>query len=417
MVKVSVGDVLSGLFLPPELAAPVIERFVEDLIERGYSLLSTKDLARSAVHFWSWSSGAGIALDAIDGAALQAFSEHHCVCNGDRPTRSRVSRRYMARVQRFVDHLQRPVGSEPGPQAPGLPAATPLAGFREWMLSHRGVVDVTIDRYERMVRRKILPVLGTDPSSYDVAGVRRAILDHTRGSSRAEAQALVTATRALLRFLATQGRCQPYLDRAVPTVPCWKLSALPRYLETDEVERVLSSCDSSRPRGQRDRAVLLLLARLGLRGADVVSMRMDDIDWSAATLRVHGKGRREARLPLPQDVGDAILAYLTDGRPDVAIDRIFLCVNAPYRPLAKTSTLCGIVDAALERANIAKPPSRGTNLLRHSAATGMLRAGATLETIATVLRHRSPQTTAHYAKVDTAMLEQIAQPWPEAAPC
>ncbi len=292
MASFAALDVLSKLRAPSGGDAQVIGRFVEELIAQGYTLLSTKDHARSAAHFLAWARSAGIPLEAADDGALRAFAEHDCACVGVRPTRERISRRYVMRAQFFIAHARGSAVGASGPQEAELPAADPVVGFREWMVSHRGVVGVTMDRYERMVRRKILPALGSDPSAYDVAGVRRAILDHTRGSSRAEAQALVTATRAFLRFLATQGRCQPYLDRAVPTVPCWKLSALPRYLETDEVERVISSCELNRPRGLRDRAVLLLLARLGLRCGDVVTMRIDDIDWHAATLRVRGKGRR-----------------------------------------------------------------------------------------------------------------------------
>lgn len=192
---------------------------------------------------------------------------------------------------------------------------------------------------------------------------------------------------------------------------------MPRYLMADDVERVIASCDDSKPQGIRDRAILLLLARLGLRAGDICAMRVDDIDWREATLRVRGKGRREVRLPLPQDAGDALLTYLEEVRPRVSIDRMFLCANAPIRPLATSASVSDIVRFALQRAGIANPPSRGANLLRHSAATMMLRAGATLDAISTVLRHRSSDTTAHYAKVDIAMLQQVAQPWPEGMPC
>jgi len=154
-----------------------------------------------------------------------------------------------------------------------------------------------------------------------------------------------------------------------------------------------------------------------LRGGDILDMRLDDLDWDEGTLRVRGKGRREVRLPLPQDAGDALLDYLRRVRPRVDDDRIFLRSLAPYRPFAGSCAISDVVRLALKRAGIADPPSRGTNLLRHSAATGMLRAGATLDAIGAVLRHRSTDTTAHYAKVDVAMLRQVAQPWPGDASC
>ena len=228
---------------------------------------------------------------------------------------------------------------------------------------------------------------------------------------------MTTALRGYLRFLAAQGQCRPWLDRAVPTLPQWRLSALPRYLSGADVERLIASCDLSKPHGIRDRAILLLLARLGLRAGDILAMRLDDIAWDEGTLRVRGKGRREVRLPLPQDAGDALLVYLGRVRPRVEEDRIFLRSRAPYRPFAGPCVVSDVVRLALERAGIADAPSRGANLLRHSAATAMLRAGVSLDAIGTLLRHRSVDTTAHYAKVDIAMLRQIAQPWPGEVSC
>jgi integrase len=157
---------------------------------------------------------------------------------------------------------------------------------------------------------------------------------------------------------------------------------------------------------------MLLLLRLGLRAGDIANMRPADIDWQDATLLVRGKGRRDVRLPLPQDAGDAVLEYLERERPNVAIGRIFLCARAPFRALRSGGAVSDIVRGALRAAGIENPPTRGANLIRHTSATTMLRAGATLDEIGTILRHKSPDTTAHYAKVDVAALQQIAQPWP-----
>jgi len=183
------------------------------------------------------------------------------------------------------------------------------------------------------------------------------------------------------------------------------------------VARLIDSCRRDGPQGWRDRAIVLLLLRLGLRAGDIAGMRPADIDWREATLLVGGKGRRDVRLPLPQDAGDAVLDYVEHARPEVAIDRVFLCSKAPFRPICAGMIVSGIVRAALRRAGIENPPSHGANLLRHTAATMMLRAGATLTEIGTVLRHKSPDTTAHYAKVDIAALHQIAQPWPKEGVC
>jgi site-specific recombinase XerD len=161
----------------------------------------------------------------------------------------------------------------------------------------------------------------------------------------------------------------------------------------------------------------LLLARLGLRAGDIVALCLDDIDWNAATLKVCGKGRKDVCLPLPQDAGDAILAYLREGRCRVSIAQVFLCVQAPFRPLQSSNAVSYVVSSALRRAGILNPPTRGANLLRHSAATAMLRGGASLDAVSSMLRHRSLDMTGHYAKVDVGMLEKVVQAWPEGVPC
>jgi site-specific recombinase XerD len=288
--------------------------------------------------------------------------------------------------------------------------------FGRWMSAHRGVTRRTLDRYERDLR-PFLATLGDDPARYEVVSVRDFVIDHLRHRGRSQAKQTLSAMRALLRFLAAEGRCRPDFAAALPRVPQWRLSALPRYLEPEEVERVIGSCDVRTPRGLRDRAILLLLSRLGLRAGDVIALRLTDVEWEAGALRVCGKGRRETALPLTQEVGDALLAYLERGRERIALDSVFLGVHPPFHPLRCSTAVSRIVQSALRRAHVYNPPSRGAHLLRHSAATAMLRAGGTLESIAMVLRHRSTLTTAHYAKVDIGMLLEVVQPWPRGAAC
>ncbi len=179
----------------------------------------------------------------------------------------------------------------------------------------------------------------------------------------------------------------------------------------DDVERVIASCDATTPGGVRDRAILLLLARLGLRAGDICELRFSDIDWLNAEIHVCGKSKRSSALPLPQDVGDALLHYIRTGRPSAATPSLFLCLAAPHRPFADSSAVSMIVAAALKRAGIHRPRGRGAHLLRHSLTTHMLRTGESMETIGALLRHRSPETTAIYAKVDVPMLENVAQTW------
>ena len=402
-------------FLTPGCLGPYLDKFAAWLTSTGYAPLSVSSYLQSVAHFGTWMQYKRITLGDIDAEVVAAFGDHQCECPGGR-RRKRLSRRYVARVWRFVHYLnQQGLIDVPQEKTKDVPPAS-VVEFSDWMLRHRGISPRTVERYERVLV-SLLPLLGSDPALYNAARIRQALESKASSYSPATAKDFATVLRAYLRFLASQGRCQCGLDAAVPTFPQWKLSALPRYLLAQDIERVVASCDEDTRCGVRNRAILLLLARLGLRAGDIVNMRLEDVDWHEGTLRVHGKGRREVRLPLPQDAGDALLAYLEQARPPVAIDRIFLCVPAPYRAFHSSVVVSGIVQSALVRAHIANPPSRGANLLRHSAATSMLRAGATLDAVSTVLRHRSLDTTAHYAKVDIAMLRPIAQPWPGGVPC
>jgi|SRR5215831_1939977 len=415
MHNVALQDALHRV-RPGGCVLPYLEGFATELFSTGYAELSTVDYVRAAAHLGRWMDARDIRVDQLSEAALAGFAQHHCRCPNATRHRQRPSRRYVARVRKFAAYLGRLGVIPPWAGPPPKAVPTPLLEFRTWMIRHRGVTERTVERYERLIAR-MLPALGHNPAVYDAALVRHVLLEEIGPLSCAYAKMFVTALRAFLRFLAAEGWCQPYLDQALPTVPEWRLSALPRYLEAADVERLIDSCDVSTTHGVRDRAILLLLARLGLRAADIVAMQLTDLDWDASTVRVQGKGRKAVRLPLPQDAGDALLAYLVSARPSADTDRVFLCANAPIRPFATSASIADIVRLALKRAGITNPPSKGAHLLRHSAATAMLRSGASLDTIATVLRHASADTTAYYAKVDIELLRQMAQPWPEGAPC
>jgi integrase/recombinase XerD len=285
--------------------------------------------------------------------------------------------------------------------------------YGAWMRRHRGLADTTLQNYGRVLARAFA-ALGDDPACWKAAGLRDFVLELAGQSSHGYARNAVTAIRGFLRYAAAAGLAPTGLGAAVPSLAGWRCSDLPRYLPAEDVERVVAGCDPRTAMGVRDRAVLLLLARLGLRAGEVAQLRFEDIDWREGTLRVVGKGRREARLPLPQEVGNAILAYLREGRPRVPAPQVFVTCTARggQRGPLRRSRVSGIVHRAIGKAGV-NAPHRGAHVLRHSLATGMLRSGASLQTIATVLRHHSLETTAHYAKVDVALLRQVAQPWPE----
>jgi site-specific recombinase XerD len=275
------------------------------------------------------------------------------------------------------------------------------------------LTETSLDVYEGILIG-LLDALGGDPRAYSAESLRTFVLERANPHGIERAKSIAVAVRSFLRFLGATGRCAPGMDYAIPGYACWQLSAVPRYLPLEDIERVIGSCADD-ANGRRDRAVLLLLARLALRASEVAELKLADIDWRSGSILVCGKARRQALLPLPQEVGDAILCYLQQGRPPLSVPEVFVTVTAPLRPLTRAA-VTHIVRSALRRCAI-RAPINGAHVLRHSAATAMLRQGASLAGVGAVLRHRSARTTAIYAKVDFDLLSRIAQPWPEVPPC
>jgi integrase len=394
------------------LVGPYLDGFATALREIDYCRQIGAWCITYAVHLGLWAAAEDVHIGALDEGAVRAFLAHlpRCRCPGHRAGLHAVAR---ARTWVFVRYL-RTAGVVPAavPHAVTPPLVT---GFCEWMRRQRGSTDTTLRQYRR-VAITLMGRLGDDPARYEAGALRAAVRAMTGGHGAATARFVAKVARVFLRYLAVDGRCRPGLDAAIVPVASWSLAALPRYVSAESVQRIIDTCDPGRSDGARDRAILLLLARLGLRGGDIVRMRLSDLDWTDARVRVAGKGRREVRLPLPQEVGDALLAYLRGRRFVVACDRVFLRSRAPWRPLATSSCVSHIVKRAIVRAGVSAP-TRGAHLLRHSAATAMLREGISLPSIGVVLRHRSVETTAHYAKVDVELLRSVAQPWLGDAPC
>jgi integrase len=241
------------------------------------------------------------------------------------------------------------------------------------------------------------------------------VLDRAQRYGRSKAKQVVTALRTFVRYLVAQGLCPIGLDAAIPTIAGWKLAALPRYLPAADVERVLGSCDPATAIGARDRAALLLLSRLGLRAGDVCNLRWRDIDWRQATVEVMGKAQRAVRLPLSQEVGDALLHHLAKAPGAGQSDHIFLSSAPPLGRALGSGGISCIVRSAIARAGV-QAPARGAHVMRHSAATSLLAEGASLQSIGVLLRHRLLDTTTRYAKVDFKVLSALARPWPEVLP-
>jgi len=220
--------------------------------------------------------------------------------------------------------------------------------------------------------------------------------------------------RSFLRFLHQRGDTAVDLAGAVLPVMHWRLSGVPKALSREQVESLLESCERNTVGGRRDYAILLLLARLGLRAGEVVAMTLDDLDWNAGVVTVRGKGQRQELLPVPHEVGEALVNYLRDGRPTCTTRHLFVRLKAPHHGFTSSVAVCNVVRRALVRAGI-DPLFKGSHLLRHSLACEMLRHGASLEDIGQILRHRHPETTQIYAKVDLEALRALAPPWPGGA--
>jgi site-specific recombinase XerD len=299
----------------------------------------------------------------------------------------------------------------PGPAVADGPVEEVLEGYRRWLLCERGARERTFVRFAPDARLFLSGRLG--PGGLDLERLSAADLSvflarECPRRSVAGARYLVTVLRSLLRYLYVAGLIGAPLRWAVPGVADLRDRSLARGLEPAALAKLLASCDRRRTVGRRDYAILLLLARLGLRAGEVAALRLDDLDWRRGELLVRGKGDRHERLPLPADVGEALVSYLRR-RPRSEYRTVFLKVIAPAGPLSGKA-IWGVVHDACVRAGV---PSVGPHRLRHTAATGMLREGASLEEIAEVLRHQQLKTTAVYAKVDRKALRALTQPWPE----
>jgi site-specific recombinase XerD len=284
--------------------------------------------------------------------------------------------------------------------------------YERFLSSERGLARSTAYSYLLVVTRFLTEQFGAKPLRFKdlrPQDLNRFILGQVRRVSRAHAGGTVTALRSFLRFLRQRGAIDTDLATSLFGVARWRLSRIPKHLPPDQVKRLLQCCDRTSASGQRDYTILLLLARLGLRGGEVRLMTLDDLDWERGEIVVRGKGQRLERLPLPKDVGAALVHYLRNVRPRCSTRTVFIRTKAPQRGL-RLSAICCVVRRALKRAGL-NPDFKGAHLLRHSLATRMLNRGASLEEIGQLLRHRQPTTTQIYAKVDIRALRGIAMPW------
>ena len=391
------------------LAAPFIDEFVAQMLTQGYTRLSIEGRLLALASWTDWMEQRELKI----GQSVEGLT----TCRHELETKGRVrgsrspNKNALLAAKMFIRFLQQKgLLARSNPKLLSRDKYILLRSFHSWMKDNRGLKESTLEVYEYILV-ELLDELGESPEMYSAAQIRKFILDRAAPHGIQRAKTIATAVRAFLRFLGATGHCRSGLEGAVPSFASWRLSSTPRYLEPHLVEELLAACQVERKNGLRERAVLLLLARLGLRASEVSELRLRDFDWHNGRFSTCGKGRRKEWLPLPQEVGDAILAYIENERPSLKSDHVFTKLTAPLGPLSRAS-VTHIVREALCRAGI-KGPHKGAHMLRHSAATAMLRQGADLTSIGAVLRHRSPSTTAHYAKVHFKLLDTVTQQWPE----
>ena len=390
-------------------SGPYLDGFAAALDRQGYSADTAVRYLRAAAHLGHVVARQGAMPSDID---LAVFSGHLRTCRCPRAMGGRRNHHTIFGARLFRQHLVE-IGVCRSAAAAALQHAEPslVADFKVWLRKHRGASDPTIKLYARDAAH-LMAALGDDPERWEPAAIRSFFLDRAGQCGNRTVEKLTTSLRAFLRYLAVIGRSRAGLADVVPGYACWRLAELPRYLSAEQVNRLIAACDGEVVARRRDRAIVLLLARLGLRAGDVAQLRLDDIEWETGSLRVSGKSRYEVRLPLPQDVGDAIAAYLACRPSTCPSDHVFLRNIAPFRPFRNGDGVSSVVKRLMQRAGIVAPV-KGAHVLRHTAATEMLRHGVPLEKIGLVLRHRGIDTTARYAKADVTLLKQIAQPWPE----
>jgi integrase/recombinase XerD len=382
--------------------------FAAELARLGYRRVPIVFQLQSMAHASRWLQREGLGADELTSEVVERLLAERRAAGYT----NYVTARAMAPLLGYLRGLG--IAPAASPRLAAGAVEVLLADYREYLGVERGLTADTIEGYVVAVR-PFLDGRRRDGDELDLAGLSAAdvvafVVARCPAQSRGAAKMTVTALRSLLGFLHLRGLVNGRLADAVPSTASWRLSGLPRALEPGQLQALLESCDRASPGGRRDYAVLVMLARLGLRAGEVAALRLEDVDWRAGELRIVGKGRRAERLPLPEDVGKAIVAYLQDGRPATALDRsLIVRVRAPHLGLTGGG-ITQIVFAAAGRAGLGPIHS---HRLRHMAATAMLRAGASLEEIGQVLRHRQVLTTTIYAKVDRDALRQIARPWPE----
>lgn len=388
-----------------------VASFINSLRAAGYAESSVVKRQSVAKVFVRWMRDEQVAVADLDESHMTAFLKRMPERAKDRMALERAALRL------FLRHL-RDEGEVPPP--PNRDDSSPVAAIKthyvDFLRNERGLTEQSIYVYSPFIQGFLTEWVertgSGSPEAWDAQFVDDFLLQHTRDRSSEYTRLLATTLRSFLRFLYLRGETATDLSPAVPMVRRWRETTVPAFLSPEEVERTLSVTDPSTACGRRDHAILLLLARLGLRAGEVVTLELGDIRWRTAQLCVRGKGRVLDQLPLLSEVGEALALYLQMDRGESASRRVFLRIIAPRVGLSGSGVVSHIVRWAFAQAGV-HPTSRGAaHLFRHSLATRMLRQGASMAEISDLLRHRSQTTTSIYAKVDFEALRGVAGSWP-----
>ena len=397
----------------------IIERLrrgeVGDHIDSYAALIGQQNYAASSGYkqllvisrFSQWLQRRGIEVRRVDENTLQKFLRPI-------PRKLRFQSGDAAALNRLLRLLRQQNLVPPKPQARLSPRQHVVAGFTDYLLHERRLSRATSVNYQPFVDRFLSEQFKNGKvrlSSLHATDVTGFVQRHARRLSPNRAKLLVGALRSFFRHLQQRGEISANLAACVPSVANWSFSTLPKFLPAGAVQRVLQHCDRHTPLGKRNYAILLLLARLGLRACEVVALNLEDLDWDAGQITVKAKGGGSAPLPLPTDVGEALATYLRSGRPRCSSRRVFVRNRAPSIGFANSIAISTLVMRALKKAGV-NSPRKGAHVFRHTLATDLLRQGCSLDEIGELLRHQSPNTTAIYAKVDLAALHTLALPWP-----
>ena len=392
----------------PGPLAPFVTGFADELARQGYTPLSARNQIRLMADLSRWLLSEDIGAGDLSAANVDRFLCHRRA-TGSRRLRSIKAARPILSYLYELD-----VARPPPPAQPNGPVEGMLERYRIYLTVERGLVRETARGYLDSMRPFLVGRVSSDGLALNLehlcaADVISFVVARCPRQGRSAAKLTATALRSLLGFLHVSGLIERSLTSSVPSVACRRLAGLPKGLEPGQVLGLLASCDKSTTNGSRDFAVLTMLVRLGMRAGEVAKLRLEDIDWRAGAIVARGKANRAERVPLPSDVGEAVAAYLRQGRPASADGRtVFVRIKAPHRAIT-SGGVTQIVAAAARRAGLGVIHA---HRLRHTAATQMLRAGATLPEVGQVLRHRRAMTTAIYAKVNHEALRTIARRWP-----